>query len=117
MCKFYIYAGLTPDDLAKELSVLTGWDIDGKKLLKIGERGYNIQRMFNVREGIKRKDDYLPKRVLSIPEFGKYANIPECTIKDFNLMLNEYYDARGWDSEGVPKMEKLKELGLEWIKI
>ncbi|MGC8565223.1 MAG: aldehyde ferredoxin oxidoreductase family protein [Thermoplasmata archaeon] len=117
MCKFYIYAGLTPDDLAKELSALTGWDIDGKELLKIGERGYNVQRMFNVREGIKRKDDYLPKRVLSIPEFGKYANAPECTIKDFDLMLNEYYDARGWDSEGVPKMEKLKELDLEWIKI
>lgn len=117
MCKFYIYAGLTPDDLARELSTLTGWNIDGKELLKIGERGYNVQRMFNIREGIRRKDDYLPKRVLSVPEFGKYSTVPECTIKDFDAMLDEYYQARGWDKEGIPTKEKLKDLELDWIKI
>ncbi|MGC8562196.1 MAG: aldehyde ferredoxin oxidoreductase family protein [Thermoplasmata archaeon] len=117
MCKFYIYAGLTPDDLAKELSLLTGWNVDGKELLEIGERGYNIQRLYNVREGITRKDDTLPKRVLSKPEFGKYSNVDECTIKDFDFMLDEYYEARGWDEKGIPTKEKLKELNLDWVNV
>lgn len=116
LCKFYIYAGLTPDDISKELSFLTGWDIGGKELLKIGERIYNLQRMFNVREGISKCDDELPERVKKIPEFGKYATIPESAIKDYDSMLEEYYESRGWDMNGIPTSEKLKELGLDWIR-
>jgi aldehyde:ferredoxin oxidoreductase len=116
LCKFYIYAGLTPDDLAKELSALTGWEIDGKELLKTGERIYNLERMFDVREGINRKDDELPQRVKNIPEFGKYASVPESAIKNYDLMLEEYYEARGWDNQGIPTEEKLAELGLAWVK-
>ena len=114
LCKFYIYAGLTPDDLALQISYLTGWEVDGKELLKIGERVYNLQRMFNVREGITRKDDQLPERVKRIPEFGKYASVPESAIKHYDAMLDEYYEARGWNEDGIPTREKLKELGLEW---
>lgn len=114
MCKFYVYAGLTPDDIAKELSMLTGWNIDGKELLKIGERVYNLERLFNVREGISRKDDDLPQRVKDIPEFGKYADVQESAIKNYDLMLEEYYKARGWDENGIPEKEKLDELGLGW---
>lgn len=116
LCKFYIYAGLTPDDISKELSALTGWDIDGKELLKIGERIYNLQRMFNIREGISRKDDELPERVKKSPDFGKYAAVPESAIKNYEAMLEEYYEARGWDLNGIPKVDKLRELGLNWIK-
>ncbi|MGC8721851.1 MAG: aldehyde ferredoxin oxidoreductase family protein [Caldisericaceae bacterium] len=116
LCKFYVYAGLTPDDLAKELSALTGWDIDGKELLKIGERIYNLERVFDVREGITSKDDQLPQRVKNIPEFGKYASVPESAISNYDLMLNEYYESRGWDSQGIPTTEKLAELGLGWTK-
>jgi aldehyde:ferredoxin oxidoreductase len=114
MCKFYIYAGLTPDDVAQELSMLTGWNIDGKELLRIGERVYNLERLFNVREGISRKDDGLPQRVKAIPEFGKYADVQESAIKSYDLMLEEYYKARGWDENGIPEKEKLDELGLGW---
>ena len=117
ICKFYIYAGLTPDDLAEEISALTGWDIDGRELLRIGERIYNLQRMFNVREGITRKDDYLPERVKALPRFGKYASIKESAIEDYDAMLEEYYSARGWDKNGIPSPSKLKELGLEWTLI
>jgi aldehyde:ferredoxin oxidoreductase len=116
LCKFYIYAGLTPDDLAKELLALTGWNVDGKELLKIGERVYNLERMFDVREGVSRKDDELPARVKEVPKFGKYAEVPECAIKNYELMLEEYYEARGWDKNGIPKTEKLDELGLGWTK-
>ncbi len=114
LCKFYIYAGLTPDDISRQLSELTGWKIDGQELLKIGERVYNLQRMFNVREGMRRKDDQLPERVKKTPEFGKYSKVPESAIKDYDAMLSEYYEARGWNEDGIPKVEKLKELNLEW---
>ncbi len=115
ICKFYIYAGITPDEIADQVSKLTGWDIDGKELLKIGERVYNLQRLFNIREGITKKDDYLPERVLSMPEFGNYFSIKECVIEDYDSMLEEYYMQRGWDpATGIPTSEKLKELGLSW---
>ena len=113
ICKFFVYNGLEPPELAELVSSLTGWDIDVNELLKIGERVYNLQRMFNIREGISRKDDLLPERIRQIPEFGKYSSVSECQIKDFELMLDEYYEARGWDREtGIPTKEKLQKLGL-----
>jgi len=113
ICKFYAYRGLGPPELAELTSSLTGWDIDGKELLNTGERVFNLQRMFNVREGISKKDDYLPERVRKLPEFGLYSSIAECEIKDYQRMLDEYYRARGWSLEtGIPTKEKLQQLGL-----
>jgi aldehyde:ferredoxin oxidoreductase len=104
ICRFYTYFNaLDVGDLAKMISSLTGWDIDGGGLLAVGERVYNLQRMFNVREGIRKSDDMLPERCRKLPEFGKYASVKECEIKDQARMLEEYYEARGWDKEtGVP---------------
>jgi aldehyde:ferredoxin oxidoreductase len=113
-CKFMMYADVTLDDWADMIADMTGWDFDGEELYTVCERVINLQRLFNVREGIGRKDDKLPKRVLSVPEFGAYANEPNCVIQDFESLLDEYYDARMWDKdEGYPLMEKLAELGLE----
>jgi aldehyde:ferredoxin oxidoreductase len=112
-CKFYIYVGLGPRPFAEMVSALTGWDISPEELLKIGERAMNIQRLFNIREGFTTKDDQLPQRVLNVPEFGKYADIPKSGIKDYHAMLAEYYQERGWDNQtGEPTPQKLKELGL-----
>ncbi len=116
ICKFYLYGGLTPDDMADMISTLTGWDIDGHEFLKIGERVINLQRMFNIREGIRKKDDMIPERIRKRPEFGKYKDMEEVEIKDYEGMLTEYYKARGWDEEtGIPNEERLRELGLEWV--
>ena len=104
ICRFYTYFNcLTAGDLARMTSLLTGWDIDGGELLAVGERAFNLQRMFNVREGIRKSDDMLPERCLKLPEFGKYASVKECEIKDQVRMLEEYYEARGWSKEtGIP---------------
>ena len=96
ICKFYIYSGLGPGDLAGLISTLTGWSIGGEELLKIGENVYNLQRMFNVREGVRKSDDMLPERVLRLPEFGEYTSVKECEIKDYTKMIEECYKARGW---------------------
>ncbi|GAH86559.1 unnamed protein product, partial [marine sediment metagenome] len=77
-CKFFMYAGITIDDWADMLSALTGWKIDGKALLKISERVYNLQRLFNMREGFSIKEDLIPERVKSVPVFGKYKNEKGC---------------------------------------
>jgi aldehyde:ferredoxin oxidoreductase len=113
-CKFFMYAGITLGNLAELLSASTGWDITGRDLLKVGERVLNLQRLFNMREGLSRKDDILPERIKQQPAFGFYEKEEQCAIKDFEGMLDEYYAARRWDIRtGMPSKEKLKELGLE----
>ncbi len=113
-CKFMSYAGLNPEHWAQMLTEATGWDIDSTELLQIGERTHNLQRLFNIREGLGRKDDMLPKRLLSVPEFGAYKDEPDCVISDYEALLDEYYEACGWNIEtGVPGEDKLIELGLE----
>ena len=113
VCKFFMYAGITLEHYAQLLSGLTGWQLEGKDLLRIGERVSNLQRLFNQREGFTKKDDELPDRAKQRPLFGIYRNEDKCIIKDYEGMLQEYYTARGWDREtGMPKKEKLRELDL-----
>lgn len=113
-CKFFMYGGLNLDNYADMLSALTGWEIDGWELLKVGERVTNLQRLFNMREGFGRNDDLIPERVRKIPSFGIYKDEQRCAIKDYEGMLDEYYEARGWDLiTGKPSKDKLRELGLE----
>lgn len=113
-CKFFMYAGIHIDHLAELLSAVTGWNIDGQELLKVGERVINLQRLFNMREGFRREDDLLPERMKQKPAFGFYKNEVRCAIKDFEVMLDEYYKAREWDVKtGIPTKEKLLELELE----
>jgi aldehyde:ferredoxin oxidoreductase len=113
-CKFFMYSGIYVDHLADMLSAVSGWEIDGRELLKVGERVINLQRLFNIREGMGRKDDVLHERQKLKPAFGIYENEDQCAIKDFDGMLDDFYRARGWDLKtGIPKPEKLRELGLE----
>ena len=102
ICKFFVGLGIGLPELAELASSLTGWDISGEELLAVGERVFNLQRRFSIREGLTRADDYLPERVCKMPEFGEYASEPGCEIKDYEQMLAEYYEARGWNKEGIP---------------
>lgn len=112
-CKFYMYVGITPHEYAAMLSALTGWDMSGEELMETAERVTNMQRLFNCREGFGREDDRLPDRVRSIPAFGKYAESPESAVRNYDLMLDEYYDARGWDRKtGAPLKKTLQRLGI-----
>ena len=77
--------------------------------MEAGERIYNLKRLFNVREGISRKDDTIPQRILTKPiiEGGAKDHVP-----DLKKMIDEYYQVRGWDQEGIPTKETLNRLGL-----
>ncbi|HKM42143.1 MAG TPA: aldehyde ferredoxin oxidoreductase family protein [Methanocorpusculum sp.] len=108
ICLFTSFAQ-DADDYADLLTATTGMKIDTVELLKIGERIWNLQKLYNIKRGFGRKDDTLPARLLTEPlkegaPTGQVSRIPE--------MLDEYYTLRGWDSEGTPTNEKLKELGL-----
>ena len=112
-CKFFMYAGVTVERWAEILSALTGWKGNGEDLLHISERVINLQRIFNLREGMTIEDDTLPERVMAVPSFGKYQHEKACSIHDYASMLNEYYQARGWNPvTGAPTDDKLRELEL-----
>jgi len=115
VCKFSrgtYYEGFK--DLAKYYTLVTGIEMTPEELERTGERINNLGRLFNIREGFTRKDDHLPPKVMSTP-------IPDDTVskgsyitqEELDLMLDDYYATRGWTKEGVPTLEKLKELGLE----
>jgi aldehyde:ferredoxin oxidoreductase len=108
MCLFTSFA-LGADDYAGLLSATTGMKIDAAELLKIGERIWNLQKLYNIKRGLGRKDDTLPARLLSEP---LKEGAPAGQVWRRDEMLDEYYTLRGWDREGTPTAGKLRELGL-----
>jgi aldehyde:ferredoxin oxidoreductase len=94
------------------LNTATGFNLTEDEYLKTGERIWNLTRLFNVREGITRKDDTLPPRIMEEPLPDGVAKGQMITKRMFNEMLDEYYALRGWDENGIPTQEKLKELDL-----
>ncbi len=112
VCEFS-RSGIANDTYAALASAATGWNIDYNELLKYGERTWNIIRVFNVREGIDRNaDSTIPKRFKEPIPSGP-AKGHKITDEDFNKLLDWYYEARGWDKDGIPTKQKLTELGLE----
>jgi aldehyde:ferredoxin oxidoreductase len=110
-CTFSI-PGQPPNVIFDQLEAATGAGYTFEEVLKIGEKIWNLQQLFNLRAGLTGADDKLPKRFLEEPALKGEG---EGTVIDFEPMLKEYYHARGWDENGVPTPEKLKELGLEPI--
>ena len=109
MCKFALYGGVHLKEMREWIASVIGREISQEELLAIGERIYNLKRMYNVRCGITAKDDTLPERILKTPRkdegTGEY-------LPSLDNMLKEYYQERGWDSNGIPSKETLLRLGL-----
>jgi aldehyde:ferredoxin oxidoreductase len=100
-------------DLAKLYGLVTGLEVSPEELGTTAERINTLARLINVREGLSRKGDSLPWKVMNepIPDDGP-AKGAVVTQDELDLMLDDYYNVRGWTLEGVPKIEKLKALGL-----
>ncbi|MGA2112851.1 MAG: aldehyde ferredoxin oxidoreductase C-terminal domain-containing protein [Anaerolineales bacterium] len=129
ICKFSTVEeySLFPEDLAPGITALWGEAITGEELLLIGERIVNLERLYNVREGLGREQDHLPRRFTEEPApLYNYELDPVSgemrrskdpirigRIQDFESMLDRYYDLRGWSRDGVPTLQTLKRLGLE----
>lgn len=115
ICKFSrgtYYKGLV--EMAKLYNLVTGFDITAEELKKSGERINTIARLINIREGLGRKDDTLPWKVMNmpIPDEGPVKGAV-VTQEELDLLLDDYYESRGWTLEGIPTKVKLFELGMD----
>ena len=109
-CKFANMA-VAEEFFARVLTAVTGELFTADDLMMVGERVWNLERLYNLREGFTKADDTLPDRLLNEP----VAKGPsEGFVAKLEPMLEEYYAFRGWDENGVPKPEKLKELSLDF---
>ncbi len=99
------------DDVALALKIHNGLEYSRKELEEIGERVVNLNRLFNARRGITRKDDCLPRRLThEKAPIGPSAG----EVVELDIMLDDYYRERGWDLQtGLPKKETLERLGLK----
>ncbi len=121
LCAFPFDMALAANALeivAELYSALTGLEMTPEEVQKAGERVVNIARMFNYKAGFTRADDVLPARLMEEGVPGGASKGQMITREDLDKMLDEYYEARGWDKgKGIPTKEKMIELGLpiEWL--
>jgi aldehyde:ferredoxin oxidoreductase len=101
------------DLIAKVYTLVTGIPMTGQEMPITGERISNLARLYNIREGLTRKDDTLPPRIMKEPIPSGIAKGSFVSQEELNILLDGYYKARGWTKEGVPKKAKIKQLGLE----
>lgn len=110
-CDFAQY-GIKGETYCQLLSAATGKQWNMNNLLTLGERIWNLIRLFNIREGFGRSDDVLPARFMKEPlPSGPYKG-SLISSQDLDILLDEYYEVRGWDNEGKPSDIKLQELEL-----
>jgi aldehyde:ferredoxin oxidoreductase len=109
------FGGMLNENYTTMINAITGLDLSVDDIETIGERICTLERSYNCREGIRRKDDILPYRVMNEPVPSGAHKGMHCPRKELDLMLDEYYQLRGWDKDGVPTKKRLKELGLEFV--
>jgi aldehyde:ferredoxin oxidoreductase len=115
MCRFTSERGFgmfVGEPYAAMVSAVTGWDVTADELERVGERIINLERLFNVREGVRRADDQLPWKVMHEPIPDGPSAGAYCPPAELQAMLDEYYALRGWDADGVPTAARLAALGL-----
>jgi len=112
ICQFPYGIGINSPLIAELLNNFRGVSYSVENIIEIGERIWNLSRIYNCMEGISRKDDYLPKKISETTI--KYGPNPgrSVTFSMQDKMLDEYYTIRNWDSDGKPSTEKLAELDL-----
>ncbi|MGZ8633375.1 MAG: aldehyde ferredoxin oxidoreductase family protein [Solirubrobacteraceae bacterium] len=118
LCKFLRGVFVDPfPEWAELLAAVTGWDVDGAELERTAERIVLAKRLFNLREGWTREEDWLPKRFLTETlelESGRSATL---TPETLDTMIDGYYAGRGLDSDGLPDAHQLEALGLDHLLV
>jgi aldehyde:ferredoxin oxidoreductase len=107
-CMFTIDFGTDVHLFADAINLITGMEIDKTEYYRIGERINNLERCFNLRQGLTGKDDVLPHRIRE-----EAVVDGDSGPLDIRKMLAQYYDLRGWDEAGVPTQKRLAALDLD----
>ena len=115
VCKFICHGFNSPHFvdytwMKRLIHCASGWVFSEKEIQEVGKRVIDIERMFNNREGISKKDDTLPKRYFDDPMPLKLSKGHHIDRKEFDKMLSRYYKIRNWTDDGIVKKERVKEL-------
>ncbi len=109
-CRFAEFA-VPLEQFVDLLNAAAGTDWTAERFLWMGERLWNMERLYNLAAGISGEEDRLPERCFEVPaDFP--ADQKPLTREDFNALLQDYYRLRGWNEHGVPTAERLKMLEL-----
>jgi aldehyde:ferredoxin oxidoreductase len=112
LCLFTSFA-MGADDYADLYNSICGTKLTGNEFIEIGDRIWNLERLYNLKAGIDPSEDTLPKRLLEEPIS---AGPSTGHVNKLSVTLPQYYNARGWTEKGIPTEEKLTALGLEAFK-
>jgi len=108
LCLFTTFAW-SLDDIAPQIDAACEGDWTAERLVEVGERVWNLERMYNIRAGFTGADDTLPKRLL---KDAAKTGPAEGKVSELGKMLPEYYELRGWTADGVPSNETLERVAL-----
>jgi len=110
MCFF---ANLEPEQVLNLIRAASGVEWTLEEMLQAGERAWNLKRGINIRLGLRRANDRLPKAFL---QAYQDASPEEAYVPNLEAMLEAYYQARQWDqNSGFPTPAKLAELNLNFL--
>jgi aldehyde:ferredoxin oxidoreductase len=113
LCQFPSFA-LNLDDYLALVNDVTAFDYTKDEIMLAAERTWNLERLFNLKAGIKPEQDRLPERFLK-QALEKGPNKGNTFPMDY--LLKDYYRVRGWDEKGIPTRETIKRLGLEYYSL
>ena len=100
------------DEMVKLVNLATGAGYTVDELRQVGARSWTVERLFNLREGLSRKDDTLPERLFTVPIHDGPSKGAVVNKADFDKEIEEYYKLWGWTAEGVPTKQALDALGI-----
>ncbi len=112
ICQFPYGIGVNNSCITEMLSAFTGHEFTIEDLIEVGERIWNLSRIFSNLCGITRKDDYLPEKLTKNPmKYG--VSKDQCMTREMqNTMLDDYYTLRGWTDNGIPTPEQIERLQI-----
>lgn len=106
---------ILPEDMAAMFEAATGIPLSEEDALMAARRIINLERFFNMREGVRRKSDTLPWRVMHEPIHSPKGGSAQNTPQELAAMLDRYYEIREWDNDGLPLRETILRYGLDTI--
>ena len=113
LCKFLRGVFTSPfDEWAALLASVTGWDVTGSELRAVARRIVLAKRVYNIREGWRTEDDWLPDRLLNEPLTLPSGRVAALTADRLRAMIDAYYTMRGLDPRGRPDPAALADLYL-----
>ncbi|MEM1897821.1 MAG: aldehyde ferredoxin oxidoreductase family protein [Sulfolobales archaeon] len=110
MCRFCLYSGIRLPLILRAVNAVLGVELSVDDAVRIGERIFNVKRYINNIQGISRSDDELPTRLFEPlnPPGGSQG----FTVSNFNTLLEEYYELRGWNPDGTVPLTLLEKLDV-----